>query len=163
MSLNNETKKDSRRNFHLKVPEILRSLNIVYPVSIPKEIRKKRRRKGQGSEAPGKTLHFRVGQPCVQSELYNWPALWPGTSYSISLSLSFLTCERKGQDQPWRNVVKSQWDSVLEMQGQYQPLGTNIWARWTPQMWLSHMGNKIIQSKDSTAEESQPARAEHNS
>ena len=30
-------------------------------------------------------------------------------------------------------------------------------------MWLSHMGNKIIQSKDSTAEESQPARAEHNS
>lgn len=66
MSLNNETKRDSRRNFLLKVPEILRSLNIVYPVSIPKEIRKKEKRKGLGSEAPGKTLHFRVGQPCIQ-------------------------------------------------------------------------------------------------
>lgn len=29
-----------------------------------------------------------------------------------------------------------------------------------PQIWLSHMGNKIIQSKDSIAEESQPAKAE---
>ena len=44
-------------------------------------------------------------------------------------SVLFLTCERNGQDQPWRNVVKSQWDSVLEMQGQYQPLGAQYMSK----------------------------------
>ena len=61
MSLNNETKKDSRRNFHLKVPEILRRLNIVYPVSIPKEIRKKE--KDRAVKHQGKHCISELGSP----------------------------------------------------------------------------------------------------
>jgi len=63
MSLNNETKKDSRRNFHLKVPEILRSLNIVYPVSIPKEIRKKEKEKDRAVKRRGKHCISELGSP----------------------------------------------------------------------------------------------------
>lgn len=63
MSLNNEIKKDSRRNFHLKVPEILRSLNIVYPVSIPKEIRKKKKEKDRTVKHQGKHCISQLGSP----------------------------------------------------------------------------------------------------
>lgn len=44
---------------------------MVYMISIPKEIRKKKRKQGQGSEAQGKISPFRVGQPCEQTQLCN--------------------------------------------------------------------------------------------
>lgn len=58
-SINNETK-DSRRSFHLKVSEILRSLNRVCMVSMPKEMRgkKEKEKQEQGSEVQDKNTSF---------------------------------------------------------------------------------------------------------
>ena len=57
--------------------EILWSLNIVYIVSVPKERRKRKGKKGQGSKAQGKNTAF-----------YSWAALYSIAALQLTSSVA---------------------------------------------------------------------------